>query len=109
MGIGRFYIDCIRKRKTETINDRGRPITTYTNTNIKGYISAFFRQQETRVTDKDTSELWFKFFTNDFNLRVLDLIEYEGDTYEVLSDGKNTVHRNHHIKAVLRKVANVRK
>jgi len=36
------------------------------------------------------------------------LIKYEGDTYEVVGQPRNTAHRNHHIKTLLRKVDNIK-
>lgn len=108
MGIQKYYNNCIRQRKTEVLNDRGRPISTYIDTPIKGYLSEYFRQQETNQAGKDTVETFCKFFTNDFELLQFDIIIYNNQKYEVLNDPKNTANKRHHLKAILRKVSNIK-
>jgi len=107
VGIKRFYITCYKLTPTETLNDNLRPIKTYAESEINGYIGSG-SDNVIRVADKDTIESRYKFYCNDFDLSIGDLIKYEGDTYEVVSDPKNTVHKNHHIKAMVRKVDNIK-
>jgi hypothetical protein len=107
MSLKRAYQACVRKRKTETQNTRGRPITTYADTNINGYMSAY-RMQNVKVADKETTETLYKFLCDDFDLIAGDLIVYNSGTYEVIGDPKNTVNRNHHIKVICKKVANIK-
>ena len=107
MGIKRFYVTCYKLEPTETLNSRNIPIKTYEETEIKGYIGSG-SNAIIRVADKDTIETRFKFYCNDFDLALGDLIKYEGDTYEVVGQPKNTAHKNHHIKALVRKVDNIK-
>jgi hypothetical protein len=106
MSIDKYYIDCVRKRKIETNNSRQRAITTYTDTNIRGYKS-WYRQIVSRVAGQDTIVNQYKFLCNDFDLQAMDIIYYEGSYYKVVNDPKNTAHKSHHIKAILRKVENI--
>ena len=98
---------CIRKRKTQTENDTGRMISSFTETTINGYMSAY-RMQNIKVADKETTETLYKFLCDDFNLQAHDLISYNGGIYEVIGDPKNTANRSHHIKAICRKVENIK-
>jgi len=107
MPMADYYIDCVRKRKTQTLNDNNRPISGYTSTDIKGYIGRQVDKQIVKA-DKFTIESQKKFFTSDWDLQFGDLIVYEGKTYEVVSDPKNTAHRDDHIKAMLKKIENVK-
>jgi len=105
--IKRFYISCERKRPTETLNSTGRPIKTYTSTNICGYMSnSGWRLIKT--ADKETTETIYKFFCDDFDLESTDLIEYNGELYELLGEPKNTANRNHHIKVMCKKIKNIK-
>lgn len=106
MAIDRFYIDCVRKRKTETNNYRQRSITSYTDTNIRGYKS-WYRQGVLKIAGKETIVNQYKFLCNDFDLQAMDIIYYDGKYYEVVNEPKNTANRNHHIKAILRQVENI--
>jgi hypothetical protein len=109
VGISRFYITCYKLVPTETLNDRNIPIKTYTQTEIRGYIGGGSGSDNLlKVADKDTIETRFKFYCNDFSLAIADLIKYEGETYEVVSQPRNTAHRNHHIKVLIRKVDTIK-
>jgi hypothetical protein len=107
MGIKRFYIPCQKLKPTETTNSRLIPVTTYVTTDIEGYVGSG-SDTIMRVADKDTVETRFKFYCNDFTLALGDLIIYEGATYEVVGQPRNTAHRNHHIKTLIRKVDNIK-
>lgn len=109
MGISKYYIPCTRKSPTETLNSKLVPIKTYATTTINGYIgSGNNANTPINVGDKETFETRYKFYCDDFNLKIGDLIIYEGKTYEVTTDPKNTAHRNHHIKTFIRKVDQVK-
>lgn len=107
MSIKKYYVDCYRLRATETLNDKLTPIVTYVETSIKGYIGSK-SSNIVKVADKETIETRYNFFCNDFNLKNNDLIKYENNTYEVVDDPKNTAHKNHHIKVLIRKVDNIK-
>lgn len=107
MGIKKFYIICNKLHPTETLNNRNIPIKTYAETEIKGYMGSG-SDTIIKVADKDTIETRFKFYCNDFDLALGDLIKYEGETYEVVGQPRNTAHRNHHVKTLLRKIDNVK-
>jgi len=106
MAIENYYIYCVRKRKTETLNGNNRAIATYTDTPISGYKSGS-SSKITIVAGKETIEDVYKFYTDDFDLQSQDIIVYDGESYLVTSDPKNTANRNHHIKVMLRKIKNV--
>lgn len=106
MGIKRFYTTCYKLKPTETLV-RNIPVKTYTETEIKGYIGSG-SDTTIRVADKDTIETRFKFYCNDFTLVLGDIIKYENYTYEVVGHPRNTAHRNHHIKTLLRKIDNIK-
>ena len=107
MGIKRFYIACYKLEPTEMLNNRNIPIKTYIETEIKGYMGSG-SDTIVKVADKDTIETRFKFYCNDFNLALGDLIKYEGYTYEVVAQPRNTAHKNNHIKTLVRKVDNIK-
>lgn len=107
MSIENYYIDCVRSRPTESLNDSLRPVTTYNSTAIKGYLGSG-TDKVVKIADKDTIETRYKFYCNDFDILINDLILYENKTYEVTSEPKNTAHKNHHIKVLVRKVDEVK-
>ncbi len=107
MGIDKYFIACTRVRPTTTLNTSLRPIVTYVNTSIRGYIASG-NSNERYVAGKDTIESELKFYCDDFSLLINDLIIYESKTYEVNSEPKNTAHKNSHIKVALRKVDDIK-
>jgi hypothetical protein len=107
MSMDKHYVDCVRQRKTQTLNDNGRPISSYIDTSIRGYLG---RQTDkvVIVADKPTIETQIKFFTSDWEIQYNDRIVYEGNIYEVVGEPKNTDHRNDHIKIMVKKIANIK-
>lgn len=105
--IDMFFVSCYRYRPTETLNSRKTPVKSYSATGINGYLGSS-SDVLVRVAGKDTIETRIKFYCDDFELRIGDLIFYENDTYEVIKKPKNTAHRSHHIKTVVKKVDNVK-
>ena len=107
MSIDKYFVDCTRTRPTITLNTSLRPVTTYASTAIKGYIASGLNN-DVYVTQKNTIVSKLKFYCNDFDILINDLIEYEDKTYEVDSEPKNTAHKNSHIKVMVRKVDTVK-
>lgn len=102
-----FYISCIRKRPTESQDTgTGEVIQTFTNTTINGYkgSQAFTFQKS---ADKLTTKTQYKFFTDDFNIRFGDIVNYENEDYLVISDTENTAHLNHHALVYIEKYKNI--
>lgn len=106
-GIEEVYIDCIRKRPVITMSDTNRPITTYQDTAIKGYIGSQ-NDSPAFVAGKYTITTLYKFFTNDFNIKSGDYIIYEDKTYECKGEPKNTAHQNSHIRIMVEKIENIK-
>lgn len=107
MAIERFYISCSRLRPTTTLNAYNRPIKTYNETLINGYLGSSY-EVVIKVAGKETSESRIKFYCDDFNLESTDLIKYEGNTYEIVGVPRNTVHRGNHVRAKVRIVSDVK-
>jgi len=107
MAIDKYFVACERVRPTETMDSSRRPITTYASTDIRGYIGSGSNNQY-QASDKETVISELKFYCNDFNMLINDLVRYEGKTYEVCSEPKNTAHKNSHIKVSVRKVDEVK-
>jgi hypothetical protein len=95
--IGAFYISCIRQRPTKTLVN-GRYHDVYTPTSIMGYLGSVTDRQQI-IADKNTSKSIYKFYCDDFDLRIGDYIDYENQRFEVISHPKNCVHRFNHIKS----------
>lgn len=109
MGISRFYVSCTRKSPIETLNSKLVPIKSFTTSTINGYIgSGSNANTPINIGGKETFETRYKFYCDDFTLKVGDLIIYEGNTYEIVTDIKNTAHRNHHVKTMIRKIDKVK-
>jgi hypothetical protein len=107
MAIERFYISCSRLRPTTTLNAYNRPIKTYTETSINGYLGSS-SDIVIKVADKETFEARSKFYCDDFDLESTDLIKYEGNTYEIIGEPRNTVHRSHHVRATVKMIGDVK-
>lgn len=101
-----YYVSCVRKRATTDLT-KSRPSTTYTNTSINGYRGTGSSTNK-ELSGQQTHELTYKFYCDDFDLQANDLIVYENETYRVKYI-QNTVHKNHHVKALLYKVRNITK
>lgn len=107
MSIEGYYIDCVRRRPIKSVSDTGRVLhSTYTDTNIKGYKGSQTDNLGV-ITDMKTLITTYNFYCNDFELKSTDLILYEGELYQVSSEPKNTVHKNHHIKVKINKIKEV--
>ena len=102
-----YYIDCVRKRKTQILNDNNRPISSYTSTTIKGYLGSG-SNNPVQIADKDTYETLRKFYTSDLTITINDFIKYDGKTYEIVGDPQNTANKNHHIKCMVRKIDDIK-
>jgi len=107
MAISQYYISCTKLVSTSTLNDNLRPIKTYAETSIKGYLGSG-NDNEVGVAGKETVRTRLRFYCGDFTLDMGNLVVYEGNTYEVVSEPKNTAHKNHHIKVLVVKVDNVK-
>ena len=107
LSINKYFVSCTRLRPTITLNDSLRSITSYVSTSIKGYIASG-TNNEIKIAEKDTVETELRFYCNDFDILINDLVQYENKTYEVNSEPKNTAHKNSHIKVFLRKVDEVK-
>lgn len=107
MAIENYYVSCSRLRPTETLNSRLVPVKTYASTTINGYLGSG-NDVNITIADKDTIETRYKFYCDDFSIDTGDLINYESNTYEVISEPKNTAHRNNHIKVLVRKIDKIK-
>jgi len=102
------YITCDKFKFTgEAKNNKGIPIPTYTESEIKGYMGSG-QNNIIRAAGKDTIETRWNFFTTDFTINLKDRINYQGETYEVIAQPRNTAFKNHHIKTEVRKIDNVK-
>jgi hypothetical protein len=101
-----FYISCTRKRPTKTYDAKGEPVETLPSTAINGYkgTQSFIRQV---TAGKQLYKAQYKFFTDDFDIKFGDIVVYEGENYQVISDTENTAHLNHHALVYLEKFKNV--
>jgi hypothetical protein len=106
LAIEDYYIDCTRKRPLFTANVRGRLVPTYAETLIRGYKGSQI-DNPIVVGDMVTIVTNYKFFCNDFDLKSNDLIEYEGEIYQVIGKPKNTANKNHHIKVMIQRIEGV--
>jgi len=107
MSIESHYIACVRKRPTYSQGTTNRTTTTYTSTNIMGYLGSQ-TDRIVYIADKATIETIIKFFTNDFSILKGDLVVYEGNTYETIGLPKNTGHRNDHIRIMVKLINQVK-
>jgi hypothetical protein len=107
LAITDFFIDCVRKRESVTLNDTRRAIKSYTSTSITGYVGKG-NTKYVNVADKITTVMQYNFYCDDFDLIFGDIIVYENKNYEVISNPQNTTHKNHHIKAILQLIENVK-
>lgn len=106
MAIEDYFVSCVKKRPLTTLNTYGKPVSTYTDTPALGYLGS--------VSSALTSEAGaltliskFKFYSDDFDWQVGDLVEYEDFTYIIVSPPKNTAHRDHHCKLEVKEFKNV--
>lgn len=107
-GIEEVYIDCIRKRPNLGHSSTGRPTKdSYTDTGIKGYLGS---QTDVSgfVAGKYVMTTQYKFFTDDFEIKAGDFIQYENNTYEVKGLPKNTAHQNSHIRIMVERIDNIK-
>lgn len=102
-----FYVACVRRRPgASTKNSKFEYTTTYTSTNINGYLGSR-SSMEQKFGEKNTLKSQFKFYCDDLLLAYGDLIDYESSTYRVVSSPQNTVHLDHHIKVYVEHVENI--
>jgi hypothetical protein len=103
------YITCDKfKFSGEAKNSKGIPIPTYSEeVEIKGYMGSG-QDNIINVAGKDTIETRWKFFTTDFTINLGDRVNYQGETYEIIGQPRNTAFKNHHIKTTVRKIDNVK-
>jgi hypothetical protein len=107
MSINRFYIDCVRYRVTETVNEvNGKLEKTSNPKAIKGYMGSG-TSQIVNIADKDTLDMRYKFYCNDFDILEDDIINYENQYYKVISKPHNSGRKNHHIKCMVRRTDNI--
>lgn len=101
-----YYISCMRKRPTKTYDAKGEPVEAFSSTTINGYkgTQSFIRQV---TAGKQLYKGQYKFFTDDFNILFGDIITYEGEDYQVVSDTENTAHLDHHALVYIEKFKNV--
>lgn len=107
MAIEDLYISCVRKRAlTPTLNANYEAQTTYSSTNINGYIG---KRTETEIViaDQSTVKSKFKFFTDDLSIGYNDYVVYDSKTYRVISQPENPGNFNHHIEVSLELLDNV--
>lgn len=100
-----FYVACTRHRAVYN-NVNGRQIPTWYQKEINGYIN-YTNITTIVLTDKNTTENEYKFYTDEYDLKQGDKISYEGYMYEISGFSKNTAHKNHHCKAKLRRLGGV--
>jgi hypothetical protein len=107
MAIDNYYISCLKYVSATTFSNSNRYIKTLSSTPINGYIGS---QNDSQILDngKYTIKTQYKFFTNDFEIKYGDVIEYENNKYEIISSPKNTVHKNNHIRVMLQKIEQVK-
>lgn len=106
MAIEDYFISCIKKRPITNLNGYGKPVNIYTDIQILGYLgssSSSLNQEAGALTIISK----FKFYSDDFDWQVGDLVEYEGFTYAIVSPPKNTAHRFHHCKLEVKEFKNV--
>lgn len=109
MAISRFYIDCSKRVKTEVVDPNTLKLTvSYAITSIKGYLGSADKSVLMTISGKETIVVIRKFFTSDFTINEFDYIVYDGKTYQVIEQPRNTAHRNHHMKCKVRQVENIK-
>jgi hypothetical protein len=64
-------------------------------------------QNIVNIAGKETIEMGYNFYCNDFDLAFDDLVVYEGVNYVVSSNPRNTAHRGHHVTATIKVIDNV--
>jgi len=102
-----YYIPCVRKRAAaSTQNTKYEYQTTYTNTNINGYVGRRTNMEQ-NTAEKNTVKSQYNFYCDDLALTYGDLIVYNLKNYRVISEPQNTVNANHHIKAIVEYISNV--
>lgn len=101
------YITCYKLIPSNSLTDDLVPVKNYTESEIKGYIGSG-SDNIIQVANQDTIETRFKFFSTDLTINLGDLIKYKDKTYEIVSEPKNTAFKNHHLKAMIRKVDNIK-
>lgn len=102
-----YYIDCLKRRPTHTINNRGVDVVTYNDTSIMGYIGSN-SDKEVVVADKRTIQTEYKFFSSHYDFIMGDRIIYENATYEVVGEAKNTAHRFDHCRVKIKRLEGVK-
>lgn len=102
-----YYIACVRKRPAaSTKNSKYEYQTSYTNTNINGYLGDRSGTEQI-ISEKNAVKGQYNFYCDDFALQYGDVIYYNLKNYKVISDPQNTINANHHIKAIVEWIANI--
>jgi hypothetical protein len=92
--------------KPTYVNINGRNIITWNESGINGYIGSQ-NDKLSFVGGKWSTITQYKFYSDSFIIEFGDRILYESHYYEVVSDPKNTAHKNHHSKIKLQKIEEV--
>jgi hypothetical protein len=107
MSIEKFYKDCIHRILDDSSeSNTGRVIDNYTNVDIRGYKG---KQVDgvRNLAGKTVVDTKYKFFSSTYNFKNGDLIVYEGKTYEIAGEPKNTANRSHHCLVYIRRIEGV--
>jgi len=102
-----FYIECTRKRPTNTLNENNRAIKSYVDTTINGYVGTR-SIKNVLIAGQWTVKTQYKFYTSDWEIEFGDLIDYENLIYKVVSHPKNTAHKDNHMKVMLEEIDNIK-
>ena len=104
MAIERFYKDVILRNVTETIDNIGGAVNTYTDTTIKALITQA-SSTEIDYANKLQIEATHNMYCDvAIDCDYIDKVVDGSKIYQVVSEPLNTVERNHHYKILLKRL-----
>ena len=106
MAIERFYKSLIAKKETNTTDGRGGSTLAYSDVAFNGLITYASSAEVDYYNKIGVDAQYTMYYELSADVNYKDLVSDGTNIYQVQTDARNTVNRNHHLVHGLKKVIN---